>query len=83
MTPEQAVKAHQDVNGKNMMLIHWGAFTLAYHGWTEPIERAISEAKKADVNLIAPQLGDTVALNEEMSFPASSWWTNTPNKLTD
>ncbi|MDI5789020.1 hypothetical protein PO124_13125 [Bacillus licheniformis] len=25
-----------------MMLIHWGAFTLAYHGWKEPIERALN-----------------------------------------
>ncbi|GAA0136184.1 MBL fold metallo-hydrolase [Paenibacillus sp. YSY-4.3] len=82
MTPEEAVKAHKDANGKNMMLIHWGAFTLAYHGWTEPIERALIEAKKADVNLIAPHIGDTVALNEEMPLPASSWWI-TSNKLAD
>ncbi|MED4797685.1 hypothetical protein P9683_22560, partial [Priestia megaterium] len=74
MNPEEAVKAHLDVNGKNMMLIHWGAFTLAYHGWTEPIERAIIEAKKANVNLITPQIGDTVALAGKMSVPTSSWW---------
>ena len=42
MTPEQSVQAHKDVKGKNMMLIHWGAFTLAYHGWKEPIERALN-----------------------------------------
>ncbi|WP_152395879.1 MBL fold metallo-hydrolase [Paenibacillus guangzhouensis] len=79
MTPEEAVKAHKDVNGKNMMLIHWGAFTLAYHGWTEPIRRAIIEAKKANVNLVAPQIGDTVALNGEMNVPALPWW----NKLVN
>nr|WP_309446507.1 hypothetical protein [Desulfosporosinus nitroreducens] len=40
MTPEQSVQANLDINGKNMMLMHWGAFTLANHGWKEPIERA-------------------------------------------
>ncbi|WP_239616338.1 MBL fold metallo-hydrolase [Cohnella mopanensis] len=74
MTPEEAVKAHRDVNGENMMLIHWGAFTLAYHSWTEPIERALIEAKKTNVNLIATQVGDTVALNGELLAPALSWW---------
>lgn len=74
MTPEESIQAHSDVNGKNMMLIHWGAFTLAYHGWTEPIERAIIEAKKKDVNLIAPKMGETVPINGELSIPISSWW---------
>lgn len=74
MTPEEAVQAHLDVKGKQMMLIHWGAFTLAYHGWTEPVERALKEAKKAEVNLIAPKIGETVPLIEDLSIPNSSWW---------
>lgn len=73
-TPEQAVKAHQDVNGKDMMLSHWGAFTLASHGWKEPIERALIEAKKADVNLISPKIGETVLLDSDLHIPPYSWW---------
>ncbi|MEH7116287.1 MBL fold metallo-hydrolase [Neobacillus vireti] len=75
MTPEQSVQAHLDVNGKNMMLIHWGAFTLAYHGWTEPIERALKTSEESGVHMIAPQIGETVLLDGEFSTPASSWWT--------
>jgi L-ascorbate metabolism protein UlaG (beta-lactamase superfamily) len=74
MIPEEAVKAHLDVNGKKMMLIYWGAFTLAYHGWTEPIERAIIEAKKEGVNFNAPKIGETVPLIGELSVPVSPWW---------
>ncbi|WP_066300998.1 MBL fold metallo-hydrolase [Bacillus sp. FJAT-29937] len=74
MTPEQAVQASIDVNGKNMMLIHWGAFTLAYHSWTDPIERALIEAKKVERNLIAPKIGETVQLTGELSVPVLSWW---------
>lgn len=76
MTPEQSVQAHIDVNGKIMMLIHWGAFTLAYHGWTEPIERALKASEKSGVNMIAPKIGETVPLNGELSIPISTWWKN-------
>uniref|UniRef100_A0A0M0KKD5 Uncharacterized protein n=2 Tax=Halalkalibacterium halodurans TaxID=86665 RepID=A0A0M0KKD5_ALKHA len=74
MTPEQAVQAHLDVNGENMMLIHWGAFTLAYHGWTEPIERALEAAEKEDVNMLAPSIGETVILDGQYSKPELLWW---------
>ncbi|GAA0378428.1 MBL fold metallo-hydrolase [Bacillus horti] len=74
MTPEEAVQAHLDVNGENMMLIHWGAFTLAFHGWTEPVERAIKKAREANVPLMAPKIGETVPLRGEYSVPFSAWW---------
>lgn len=74
MVPEESVQANIDVMGKNMMLIHWGAFTLANHGWTEPIERALKEAKKKDVNLIAPKIGETVSLIGALSAPVTTWW---------
>lgn len=74
MTPEEAVKAHVDAKGKKMMLIHWGAFTLALHGWTEPIERAIAEAGKAGVSLVAPRIGETIPLNGEVTPAHHPWW---------
>jgi len=74
MQPEQSVQANLDVKGKNMMLAHWGAFTLAFHGWNEPIERAKKEAKKEQVNLIAPKIGETVLLDSDLNIPRSSWW---------
>ncbi|MGF7036387.1 hypothetical protein J2T17_007450 [Paenibacillus mucilaginosus] len=52
----------------------WGGWVLAYHGWTEPIERALAEGKKTNVNLIAPQIGETVLLTENLSVPVSTWW---------
>lgn len=74
MLPEQAVQASLDVKTKNMMLMHWGSFTLAFHGWNEPIERAENEAEKLKVNLIAPKIGDTISLDSDFNIPTSEWW---------
>lgn len=73
MQPEESVQAHLDVKGKNMMLIHWGAFTLAYHSWTDPVERAISAALEKEVNILAPRLGETILLNGSLADP-KPWW---------
>jgi L-ascorbate metabolism protein UlaG (beta-lactamase superfamily) len=74
MMPEQSVQAHLDVRGRMMMLIHWGAFTLAFHRWYEPIERAMAEAQAKDVNIIAPKIGQTIILEKNAAFPEEQWW---------
>jgi len=78
MGPEQAVLAHQMVRGRVMLPVHWGLFALAYHAWTEPIERAIIAAKAADVTLVTPRPGESV----EPSAPPtiSQWWPTLPFK---
>ncbi len=46
MMPEETVQAGIDVRAKWMIPIHWGAFTLSLHSWTDPIERASAKAKR-------------------------------------
>ncbi|MED1863086.1 MBL fold metallo-hydrolase [Fictibacillus nanhaiensis] len=74
MMPEETVQAHIDVRGAVMIPIHWGAFTLSLHDWTDPVERAVNAATKLDVNICTPQIGETVILGRE-SFSSSKWWT--------
>ncbi|GIQ71345.1 MBL fold metallo-hydrolase [Xylanibacillus composti] len=74
MMPEQSVQAHLDVKGDRMMLSHWGAFTLAYHSWIDPVERARREAERRGVTLLAPRLGETVPLRREAASIAAAWW---------
>jgi len=74
MLPEQSVQANLDVNGESMMLMHWGAFTLANHAWNEPIERAIEEANEREVNIITPMIGETVLLDSDLQTSPTSWW---------
>ncbi|QDY46903.1 hypothetical protein HF394_17720 [Planococcus glaciei] len=74
MQPEESVQASIDVQGKKMVLTHWGAFTLARHGWTEPIERAAAAAEERGVTLTSSPMGETVPLDGNLSSPFSEWW---------
>lgn len=70
--PEQAVRGHQMVQGEVLLPIHWGLFTLAYHGWTEPIERALLAAEAAGVPVVTPRPGQSV---EPETLPEiERWW---------
>jgi L-ascorbate metabolism protein UlaG (beta-lactamase superfamily) len=70
--PEQAVRAHQMLRGEVMLPIHWGLFDLAYHSWTEPIERTLVAAAKAGVVVAAPQPGQS--FEPEALEPVVQWW---------
>jgi L-ascorbate metabolism protein UlaG (beta-lactamase superfamily) len=70
--PEQAVEAHRRVRGAVMLPVHWGLFALASHGWTEPIERAVTAARDANATLISPRPGQSVEPTEER--PQEHWW---------
>lgn len=74
MMPEQTVQAHLDVRGKTMIPIHWGAFTLALHSWTDPVERAVKEAARLGAVIATPRIGETVYL-DAAELPDSAWWT--------
>ena len=71
LMPEETIKAGMDVNAKVIMPVHWGAFTLALHEWDDPVERAVAEAEKQNQEIIAPQIGEIVRVNQP---PAVNWW---------
>jgi L-ascorbate metabolism protein UlaG (beta-lactamase superfamily) len=72
MTPEQTVQAHIDLGGKKMIPIHWGAFKLAFHSWTEPIERALAAAQKTKSIVLTPRLGELIRMPAKQS--KSRWF---------
>ena len=77
MLPEETVQAHQDVKGKLLIPVHWGAFTLSLHAWHDPVERALQAAKESGVVIATPRIGETICLGEDQ-IPETAWW-----KLTD
>ncbi|KAA0759487.1 MBL fold metallo-hydrolase [Bacillus pretiosus] len=73
MLPEETVQAHIDVKGELLLPIHWGAFTLSLHEWSDPIERVTKEAKRLGVNIATPQIGESITL-KSTDYPSSTWW---------
>ena len=73
MLPEETVQAHIDVEGKCLLPIHWAAFTLSFHGWTDPIDRVTKKAEEMGVHVTTPKIGETF-LVEEGAYPDSKWW---------
>lgn len=73
MRPEETVQAHLAVKGELLMPIHWAAFSLAFHSWTDPIERVTQAAKEHQVTVTTPKIGEPVLIGSE-TYPTSAWW---------
>jgi len=72
MPPEQSVQANRDVRARRMFPVHWSTFNLAYHDWDEPIRRTVAEAKRSDVDVVTPRLGEWV--DADRAFASTPWW---------
>lgn len=48
------------VKGRLMMPVHWGAFSLSCHGWTEPVERLLVAADQMNINVAVPKPGQVI-----------------------
>ncbi|MHA4161971.1 MBL fold metallo-hydrolase [Bacillus cereus] len=73
MLPEETVQAHIDVQGELLLPIHWGAFTLALHEWSDPIERVTKEANRLEVKITTPQIDESITL-KSTDYPRYAWW---------
>ncbi|MEN8247006.1 MAG: MBL fold metallo-hydrolase, partial [Thermodesulfobacteriota bacterium] len=56
--PEQAIQARLALGSGLFIPVHWGAFELAMHAWTEPVERVLAAAEKAGVPISVPKPGE-------------------------
>ena len=73
MFPKEAVQASKALQAKHFMPIHWGAFTLSTHSWTEPIEQALNKSKEMKQKIITPQIGEVLSINK-LEKENISWW---------
>ncbi len=73
MFPEESVQAGIDLKANRIMPIHWGAFKLALHSWTDPVQRVTKKAKALKVPIITPQIGDAFLL-KEAHIENQDWW---------
>lgn len=73
MFPEETAQAGLDVQAERIMPIHWGAFKLAMHPWTEPVERLSKKAKELNLGLITPRIGEPINIDKQKA-PTTEWW---------
>jgi L-ascorbate metabolism protein UlaG (beta-lactamase superfamily) len=64
------------VRGRVLLPIHWGLFNLAFHGWTEPIERVLAAARPVGVPVLTPRPGES--LEPEATSTVARWWPDVP-----
>lgn len=72
--PEETAQAGLDVKAKFIMPIHWGAFKMAMHPWTDPVERLMVKASSLKIPVLVPRIGEFVLLHEK-EFQTNKWWT--------
>lgn len=73
MFPEETAQAGVDLKAKKIMPIHWGAFKLSTHSWTDPVERISKKAKELNIRLVTPEIGESIELIENKEI-SSKWW---------
>lgn len=73
MFPEQTVQAGVDLKAKQFMPIHWGAFKIAMHTWTDPIERVSKKAQELQLKIVTPKIGEPIILQNQI-LPKTQWW---------
>jgi len=74
MLPEEAVQAHIDLGGVAMLPVHNSTFDLSFHPWYEPLVRVSAEAKKRQVTLVTPLVGEVFTAKQ--AGVGSQWWLN-------
>lgn len=73
MFPEEAAKAAKELGSKQVMPIHWGAFSLAEHGWDDPVERLVKAGEKENLTVVTPRIGETFELDKASNY-LQRWW---------
>ena len=75
MFPDQSIDASIDLRGEYLIPIHWGAFTLSTHAWTEPPEEVFKLAPLRGQKIILPEIGQVITLGKPV-YGNQKWWNN-------
>ena len=71
LMPKETMRAFLDLKGKVLMPIHWGAFNLAVHPWTESVER-LDRANTTGAIVATPEIGVRYPVGTRQ--PTTRWW---------
>ena len=72
MTPEQTVRAFQDVRGQVMYAVHNSTFDLAFHTWHDPLDRLADLSEAKGLALATPVIGEVLTIGQPRTNVR--WW---------
>ena len=72
MTPEETVQAFTDVRGQVLYSVHNSTFSLAMHGWREPLDRLAALAQQQGIRLATPEIGEVLTVGQPRNN--MQWW---------
>jgi len=72
MTPEEAIRAFQDLKAKTLYSVHNSTFDLAFHPWREPMDRLADLAAKQGIDLATPVIGEVLTIGKPRGNVL--WW---------
>lgn len=71
--PNQIPQAFNDLKAKRLMTGHHGKYALAKHAWTDPLDNIYNNAKKENLPLLTPKIGEIINLDDETQV-FEKWW---------
>lgn len=74
MHPEESIRAHMDLKGKNLLPIHNGTFDLSMHAWREPFDKIVALGAAQGIPVMTPSMGEPLILHDTKSV--QRWWGN-------
>ncbi len=72
-TPDQVLKAAQDLKSKRILPIHSSKFTLSTHPWDDPLTKLTELNKNYNFSLVTPIIGEIVNL-DDINQKFEQWW---------
>ncbi len=72
MTPEESVRAFEDLRGKVLYVVHNSTFDLAFHTWRDPLDRIAKLAQAKKIELATPEIGEVLTIGRPRSN--ALWW---------
>lgn len=73
MLPEQGIKAAETVQASWVIPVHWGAFSLSYHSWDDPIKQITKLGDEHGINIATPRIGEIVDFSKISDYQ-ECWW---------
>jgi len=72
MTPEESVRALQDLNARVLFSVHNSTFDLAFHTWHDPLDRLAVLAAAKNIELATPEIGEVLTVGQPRQN--KKWW---------